>query len=502
MAALVLRRGELLRKHPAGDGSPWQRCWMKMYSDRAVDHNNLKVFDVPSIQAVAKTSTSDTIVEFAVTTTGGTRLVFQAPSVQECDAWVRCITDAKRICLASNGRMLFQQAHNMSRSNAGTFTILHGYINLPNGSRMIMALPYDAAALNAMPVSACKRDILHKLKRKIDSDYPDLRLDTATSSVVCVEVRLIQSMPPPPLVVSIVSTLTKVSDLSQKEYTVRPFECNGLTWTVDRRYKQFYALHDDVLREAESPFKMYLPPLPPRRALTPKKGAFVAKRQQRLEAYLQDMVALPQLAQDVRVMVFLGRCCLSLFLSTMLMLWMCDVVVSTSRNAEMHPSDTRSVLHVSAVHTALEYGDVLLFKTRFGTSKVQRKKTRLLAYGREVTNAIVARRVLARRTPETLAKLQQFVLDVNGNKYSIVGILNRSKVDDKEKTSHYFCSELVAATLQHLGWLHTNVPPSYFWPGSFAQGGEVETDRHLTPSVALGPELAIDCKIMEVGRAQ
>ncbi|RHY11123.1 hypothetical protein DYB36_007420 [Aphanomyces astaci] len=306
MAALVLRRGELLRKHPAGDGSPWQRCWMKMYSDRAVDHNNLKVFDVPSIQAVAKTSTSDTIVEFAVTTTGGTRLVFQAPSVQECDAWVRCITDAKRICLASNGRMLFQQAHNMSRSNAGTFTILHGYINLPNGSRMIMALPYDAAALNAMPVSACKRDILHKLKRKIDSDYPDLRLDTATSSVVCVEVRLIQSMPPPPLVVSIVSTLTKVSDLSQKEYTVRPFECNGLTWTVDRRYKQFYALHDDVLREAESPFKMYLPPLPPRRALTPKKGAFVAKRQQRLEAYLQDMVALPQLAQDVRVMVFLG----------------------------------------------------------------------------------------------------------------------------------------------------------------------------------------------------
>ncbi|KAF0775309.1 hypothetical protein AaE_000991, partial [Aphanomyces astaci] len=202
MAALVLRRGELLRKHPAGDGSPWQRCWMKMYSDRAVDHNNSKVFDVPSIQAVAKTSTSDTIVEFAVTTTGGTRLVFQAPSVQECDAWVRCITDAKRICLASNGRMLFQQAHNvassssstartsspfvrfddsassygsdddeddddddsdertivsaanspvksplrepvptpsfptsgMSRSNAGTFTILHGYINLPNGS--------------------------------------------------------------------------------------------------------------------------------------------------------------------------------------------------------------------------------------------------------------------------------------------------------------------------------------------------------------------------------
>ncbi|ETW10303.1 hypothetical protein H310_00643 [Aphanomyces invadans] len=626
MATLVLRRGELQRK-PGADGiSPWQRCWVKMYSDRAVDHNNSKLFDVSAVKSVVKSGDHD-VVEFVVQLAAGSCMLFQAPSTHECDAWVRCITDAKRIFLASNGRMLFQQAHDvgggaapsseaggsrtsnpfirfddsassngsdddddddedehgertilsaanspvkspprdaMARSNARTFTIVHGFINLPNGSRMIVALPYDTTTLSSLPVSACKRDMLHKLKRKIDQDFPDMtsrhglvadipkednslfvlaivdairdvwlrnetkkmrhyldqRFDKA-SSVVCVEVRHVQAMPPPPLVVSILSTVNKVSDLSQKEYTAYKIqvEFNGLAWTVDRRYKQFYALHDALVREADYPYKMYLPALPPRRALTPKKGSFVAKRQQRLEAYLQDLVALPNLAEDVRVMGFLG-------------------MVSTARNSEMHPRDTRSVVHVSALHTALEYGDILLFKTRFGTSKVQRKltgarydhaaivvpgsapgllsmlestgegiqvyplKTRLLAYSREVTNAIVARRVLAPRTPETLAKLQQFVLDVNGNKYSIFGILNRTKVDDKEKTSHYFCSELVAATLQHVGWVQLNVPPSYFWPGSFAQDGEVETNHHLMPFVTLGPELSIDCKIMEVGRAQ
>ncbi|RHY34703.1 hypothetical protein DYB32_000733 [Aphanomyces invadans] len=403
----------------------------------------------------------------------------------------------------------------MARSNARTFTIVHGFINLPNGSRyihqarcgtqsgafsrMIVALPYDTTTLSSLPVSACKRDMLHKLKRKIDQEFPDM---------VCMTAYFDLSPQVPSLLHVDKSTWPGRGHSKGRQ---QPFcaykiqvEFNGLAWTVDRRYKQFYALHDALVREADYPYKMYLPALPPRRALTPKKGSFVAKRQQRLEAYLQDLVALPNLAEDVRVMGFLG-------------------MVSTARNSEMHPRDTRSVVHVSALHTALEYGDILLFKTRFGTSKVQRKvkrcvghtalssarnhalaclKTRLLAYSREVTNAIVARRVLAPRTPETLAKLQQFVLDVNGNKYSIFGILNRTKVDDKEKTSHYFCSELVAATLQHVGWVQLNVPPSYFWPGSFAQDGEVETNHHLMPFVTLGPELSIDCKIMEVGRAQ
>ncbi|CAK4657932.1 unnamed protein product [Aphanomyces euteiches] len=634
---LVLRRGELLKQDGKGT---WLRCWIKMYSDRAVDHVQSKLFDTASVQAVHKTDATNH--QFVVDTTNGSHLVFQARSEQDCDEWVRCISDAKRLNLASNGRLLFQQANGVSprsslatspafirveesessdddddngtltapspvnspvrspirpsvitRENASSFTVVHGYINLPDGSRMIVTLPYNATILHTSPVSASKQAILHKLKRKIESNgtspselegmphhlltqdsgffvlvipdavrgtfiivevvayldgrgdiwlrneskrvkhYLDMRFD-AGSSVVSMEVRCINLMPPPPLQVSIVSTVNKVSDLSQREYTVgRPLpfsslrslispsqaykiqvEFNDLRWTVDRRYKQFFNLHE-ALSSSDYELKMYFPAMPPRRAITPKKGSFVAKRQQRLEEYLQDLVALPSMAEDVRVMEFLG-------------------VVSMARNVD--PEDTRSVLHVSVIHTCLEYGDIVLFKTRFGTSKVQRKltgarydhvaivvpgsapgqlailestgegiqvyplKTRLLAYGREVTNAIVARRVLAQRTAETMAKLQQFVLDVNGNKYSIFGILNRSKVDDKEKTSNYFCSELVAAALQHLGWIDSTVPPSYFWPGSFVDGGELET-KHLLPSVSFGPELSIDCKIMEVGKA-
>ncbi|CAK4717231.1 hypothetical protein LEN26_017170 [Aphanomyces euteiches] len=615
---LVLRRGELLKQDGKGT---WLRCWIKMYSDRAVDHVQSKLFDTASVQAVHKTDATNH--QFVVDTTNGSHLVFQARSEQDCDEWVRCISDAKRLNLASNGRLLFQQANGVSprsslatspafirveesessdddddngtltapspvnspvrspirpsitRENASSFTVVHGYINLPDGSRMIVTLPYNATILHTSPVSASKQAILHKLKRKIESNgtspselegmphhlltqdsgffvlvipdavrgtfiivevvayldgrgdiwlrneskrvkhYLDMRFD-AGSSVVSMEVRCINLMPPPPLQVSIVSTVNKVSDLSQREYTAYKIqvEFNDLRWTVDRRYKQFFNLHE-ALSSSDYELKMYFPAMPPRRAITPKKGSFVAKRQQRLEEYLQDLVALPSMAEDVRVMEFLG-------------------VVSMARNVD--PEDTRSVLHVSVIHTCLEYGDIVLFKTRFGTSKVQRKltgarydhvaivvpgsapgqlailestgegiqvyplKTRLLAYGREVTNAIVARRVLAQRTAETMAKLQQFVLDVNGNKYSIFGILNRSKVDDKEKTSNYFCSELVAAALQHLGWIDSTVPPSYFWPGSFVDGGELET-KHLLPSVSFGPELSIDCKIMEVGKA-
>ncbi|KAF0691545.1 Aste57867_17257 [Aphanomyces stellatus] len=611
----VLRRGELLKQAALPSGA-WERCWVKMYADHAVDHTQSKLFDVSAIQSVTKVDERAAPHRFVVVTANGTRITFQAANATDCDEWIRCMTDAKRLSLASNGRLLFQQAHNIppfdgaappfvrfsdsasddddddasdtddedpsariassparlgvpsppmrspvrakiERESGGSFTIVHGFIEVPDGSRMIVAVPYDSVTLQSMLVSACKQELLHKLKRKIEHDFPDAaarhgllhdistedsgffvlampdavrdiwlrneakrvnfyleqRLEKGTSSVVNMEVRAIHEMPPPPLQVRILSTVNKRSDLSQREYTAYKIqvEYNDLFWTVDRRYKQFFNLHEEL---GDYALKAYLPALPPRRAITPKKGSFVAKRQQRLEEYLQDLVALPQMAEDVRVMAFLGG-------------------VSTARNVD---AETRSVLHVSALHTCLQYGDIVLFKTRFGASKVQRKitgarydhaaivvpgsakgqlallestgegiqvyplKTRLLAYGREVTNAIVARRVEAPRTPETLAKLQQFVLDVDGNKYSIFGILNRSKVDDKEKTSNYFCSELVAATLQHLGWVQTTVPPSYFWPGSFAADGELE-QKHLMPNVQLGPELAIDCKIMEVGRA-
>lgn len=179
-------------------------------------------------------------------------------------------------------------------------------------------------------------------------------------------------------------------------------------------------------------------------------------------------------------------------------------------------------------------------------------KARLMAYSREVSNVIAVRKIKAERTPAIVERLKLFVERVEGNPYSILGILrsqgesDRTMLDLPEKSpsqvavsssgcssdsdsasasggntpsaplspSHpppsngtdaeakkrkYFCSSLAASTLKHLGWIHTNRSSSHFWPGSFEDGGEVE--QCFSPGVVLEPEAVIDCRIVEVGLA-
>ncbi|GMG16045.1 unnamed protein product [Phytophthora fragariaefolia] len=159
-----------------------------------------------------------------------------------------------------------------------------------------------------------------------------------------------------------------------------------------------------------------------------------------------------------------------------------------------------------------------------------------MAYAREVSNSIVVRRVETERPPELIELLKEFVLHVDGNPYSIFGILRstgesersifssaRSCADETEESfantgsstnsnpsspvtensdpskakRKYFCSSLVASAWKELGWLQTKRKSSSFWPGSFEDGGEVES--LLAPGVALQPETVIDCRIVEVG---
>ena len=49
------------------------------------------------------------------------------------------------------------------------------------------------------------------------------------------------------------------------------------------------------------------------------------------------------------------------------------------------------------------------------------------------------------------------------------------------------------------GVIRPNYNVSFFWPGSFALGGEV--DGAVTDGLAYGPEILIDCREMEVGSA-
>lgn len=163
-------------------------------------------------------------------------------------------------------------------------------------------------------------------------------------------------------------------------------------------------------------------------------------------------------------------------------------------------------------------------------------KPRLMAYAREVSNSIVVRRVQTERSPELIAMLKDFVHRVDGNPYSIFGILRstgesersvfssiRSCADESEDSfantgsstssspsspvtdisdaskskRKYFCSSLVASAWKELGWLQTKRKSSSFWPGSFEDGGEVES--LLAPGLVLHPETVIDCRIVEVG---
>lgn len=58
-------------------------------------------------------------------------------------------------------------------------------------------------------------------------------------------------------------------------------------------------------------------------------------------------------------------------------------------------------------------------------------KLRLMAYSREVSNSIIVRRFIAERTPSLVNELSRFVERVEGNPYSILGILHSSGESDR-----------------------------------------------------------------------
>ena len=53
--------------------------------------------------------------------------------------------------------------------------------------------------------------------------------------------------------------------------------------------------------------------------------------------------------------------------------------------------------------------------------------------------------------------------------------------------------------MKSMGCLNSERPSAYFWPGSFSEGGELE--KYLTNGVSYGPEILIDCRVLEIGKA-
>ncbi|OQR89379.1 ribonuclease H2 subunit A [Achlya hypogyna] len=311
-----------------------------------------------------------------------------------------------------------------------------------------------------------------------------------------------------------IASSKKVQDLSDAIYTMYCISvCHGeLKWHVTRRYRDFCQMHTHLAAE----LKMVLPTLPPKTWLPSVDEAFVLERQAALETYLRQLLPMPGVMESPKFLSFLGA------LST------------TWFEHERLTGVPRDVVHVRILHRFVSVGDILLFRSKNSMSGVQRSMTgaewdhvgmvialqnkwmlleatgdgvtifplvpRILAYTSCFTNYIALRKLQlppAVDRDEFTDKLAAFASQVDGKPY----VMTLGKLVKQEETnaalSGFFCSELIAAALKHIGLLDTDLAASNFWPGCFASGGQV--DKALAARGAgLDPEVVIDCRVLEI----
>lgn len=137
-----------------------------------------------------------------------------------------------------------------------------------------------------------------------------------------------------------------------------------LQWTLAKRFSEFVALHerlrsakiDDPVRlEASS-----LPPLPPSWP-KPSTEQGIDERRQRLERYLQALVAAPGAMENPFILGFLG-----------IMNPRTDLPVEDP----LRPGRKRRVVHMSTLPTTLRWGDIVLFRCAHIYAGLQRAVTR------------------------------------------------------------------------------------------------------------------------------
>lgn len=297
----------------------------------------------------------------------------------------------------------------MMRHQNSTFVILQAFLGPERNHSICVAAPYDKDGLENTSALELKQNSICKMKAKIkkhhmdevkegnilhsvlhkDTDhfvlkmydhYEDMWLRDESKSISeyiesgrstallreagsTIQLGLVEGryMPAPKLNLSILSTHTKVSDLSQKNYIVYDISVylDSLQWSVAKRYSDFRALHDALVKDFmhnNLPLPPYFPILPPKQLYTPTTGDFVEKRRLLLEEYLKDVVSIRGMSENIHILSFLG-------------------VMSTSRNVCERKAggvDNRPVLHISVLYDHAMYGDVILFKCRFGASRMQR----------------------------------------------------------------------------------------------------------------------------------
>eukprot|EP00746_Dinoflagellata_sp_MGD_P162025 gnl/MRDRNA2_/MRDRNA2_89404_c0_seq1.p1 gnl/MRDRNA2_/MRDRNA2_89404_c0~~gnl/MRDRNA2_/MRDRNA2_89404_c0_seq1.p1 ORF type:complete len:510 (-),score=130.62 gnl/MRDRNA2_/MRDRNA2_89404_c0_seq1:6-1475(-) len=113
---------------------------------------------------------------------------------------------------------------------------------------------------------------------------------------------------------------------------------------------------------------------------------------------------------------------------------------------------------------------------------------------------MVLRRVYCPRSDETIVKFFEWTKEVVGKPYKIsYDKLTRRVSSHKEED--FFCSELVATGLKHLGVLKEGTASSSYWPGTFAENNDEHLAHEIKDGCSLGIELLLDFSLAEEGSA-
>ena len=170
-------------------------------------------------------------------------------------------------------------------------------------------------------------------------------------------------------------------DAFGKEYVA--FEItvkNGLlTWQLSKRYSDFAAMHEKLKKHEQQQQQQQLlqqqegqvssSPLPD---LPPKLFQGVQGRQERLEAYLQQVVDRPMAMENPHVLAFLG---ILSSMSANLSSLDADPPQDTTTTTTIKKKK-RQILHISALKKTLQMGDIALFQCAHSLAGLQRTVTR------------------------------------------------------------------------------------------------------------------------------
>jgi len=348
-----------------------------------------------------------------------------------------------------------------------------------------MDMWFDADDDNIRVIKALKQA---QAVRPSDGSFPYVDLHLSSSN----------DMPASNLRVKISERVESRTDNFGKTYTAFKIyvRFGKMEWNVERRFREFEQLHDQLCADAR--LKPLMKPIrfPSKQLFVVHSSNpdFVQKRRRRLAEYLYAVNDLPEVCESppLSLLVFLGMMSTSRHDMTSGKAKSSMQRRSSTSSGTAKPSivvgdvykGTRQVVHVSQLNKFVKFGDIILFKSNNILSSIQRKicssewdhtgivvhrsknrylellestgdgvciyplKNRLRAYATGYAHHIGIRRLTNySRTSEARAALSKFALQVNGKPYSLTlsKLVSTKKKDAKKDMKRRASSSAGAA---------------------------------------------------------